>query len=125
MEKTKKAQESPEAQTHLGSNGNGINHHQHHQQGGIPKGKEPQQGQKLDHTRTPQRIPPPTASMGMGMNTTAGSGKRKAGAMTSGIQPTSSPLKRAKAGNGMIPMRRGLDEEEVSEDDIDGLGEDD
>ena len=126
MEKNKKAQDSPEAQT-TGSNGNGVNHHQHHQQGGLPKGKEPQQGQKLDHNRAPQqRIAVPNTNMQMAMNSSGGSGKRKAGAMTSGNQPTSgSPLKRAKPGNGAAPMRRGIEEDELCEEDIDGLGEDD
>lgn len=125
MEKNKKAQDSPEAQS-TGSNGNGVTHHQHHQQGGLPKGKEPQQGQKLDHTRTPQqRIAAPNTNMQMAMNNSGGSGKRKAGAMTSGNQPNSgSPLKRAKPTSGMMSIRR-VDEEDLTEEDIDGLGEDD
>jgi len=80
----------------------------------------------MDHNRTPNRIPVPGAVIGMGMNASSGSGKRKASSMSAGNQANSgSPLKRVKPGNGIMPIRRGLEEETVSEEDLDGLGEDD
>lgn len=123
MEKEKRAQENSGTQT-TSSNGNGVAHHQH-QQGSIPKGKEPQQAPKLDHSRIPNRMPVPATSVGISINASSGSGKRKAGSMTSGNQSHSgSPLKRPKSGNAMV-MRRSLgDDEEVSEEDLEDLGDD-
>lgn len=124
MEKEKRAQENSETQAIASSNGNGVTHHQH-QQGSIQKGKEPQQASKLDHNRTPNRMPVPVASVGISINVSGGSGKRKASAMTASNQShAGSPLKRPKSGNGMLMRRSLAEDEEVSEEDLEELNDD-
>ena len=120
MDKEKRAQENSETQT-TSSNGNGVTHHQH-QQSNITKGKEPQQASKLDHNRTPNRMPVAPAGVGISINASGGSGKRKASSMTASNQShTGSPLKRPKPGNGMVIRRSLGEDDEVSEEDLEDL----